>query len=474
MVDAGLSVDNADSLLHDLSDASPVKRRRLLQHAMDAASDRISDVVIQTGDLKDLVQLDYDSGAAICTIASQHTDPFVRSTFATMLGKQAWLGSVPMLGYLVTDENEKVKKSALSSLRKLDPLLFRVLTAPVQLPSAVNILVTGLGSPLGSIVYNDTTINYDTSVGAEINTDANDSDGNSGGFTGGGDRASTRGDESTSAPPPELAPAATLRRFTRVDYVSDNDQPERGALAVSLAVEREGNAGATVDVRIRAGKQHVNLIVHVSSETLDVSPEFQRIKLPRNGDSETARFDLETKDEGIGDVLVTIFDETRLIGSLVVKMKTELKDDKLVLRKLETEVFREAGSSADIPVPGLTIQVSLAGGVDGPVRFHALFVNKSGKTEFVPLGTSREAFTANNAGLSKFRQEVKTITDKLSTPANIGAKDRDDAYKALETRFIGVGRSIFNNLLSAGVQAILLNRAPDTVIHWAIKNDALD
>jgi hypothetical protein len=461
MIDAGLSVDAAYTLVREFANTSAGRRRSILQRAVRSAA-TISDLVIKTGN-KQSITLKPDAVAAFCQIISYYDDPSVRRLLAMLLGKQEWRDGIPVLGYLLSDEDETVQNCAASSLDKLDHSLLRVLKLPGNLaklapPEEPSIFKVDVDADELNVVVRGTA--GDVHIAADRAFDT----------------TGPASEESVQGPLPEEPPAATIQRFTQVDYAANAEKPRCGEIALTLKVKPEGAPGKAVDIRVRKGKEAASLVVHASSPEFKVTPETQRIAVPRNKDGETARFAVEATGGAAGSVMLTIFDETRFVGSVRVNMEAVVENKALVLRMLQVEVFRDAGASVDGPGFGITIQVSLAEGANGHINFHTPGQDETGKSTLSPLGSSPQSLQTvglQNA-LSAFRKQVQDISDNLLTLQSIGASSRDDAFKALGIKFDGLGTMIYTSLVSVGVRAILDNRASETVVHWVIKDDVLD
>jgi hypothetical protein len=454
MVDAGMNIDTAYSLLHELTDASAPFRRSLLQNAVHVAKTTSGMTIKVAGD--NAVYLDAGGAAALCKAASYHNNPDIRRTLAILMGKERWTGGLELLGHLFTDENDQVKQEAMASLRKISNPLYRVL-------ANYDRLFADFGN-VPNIVDDQSIFDVSEPLGAPPASD---------------DRG-YRGQDAPGAPSPSVPdspsptdelPATTIRRFTDIDYEPDVRERHKGTLKLCFKVKRDGDLKAAVDIRVRKAKQFATLVVHASSIAFKTSPEIQYIKVPRNSDSEAARINVEAEGKAVGDVRLTVFDETRLIGSLLVKLEASTQDNALVLQELKSTVFRDPASSADVPGLGLTIQLSLRDGVDGRINFHALNVDKSGKLELVALGTSQQGIHVGGllAGLKGYRDLVNQLANSTQNPAR-----REEVFKTLELKFKALGQKILKDLLSEPVQGILAAHAPESVVHWVIKDDALD
>lgn len=472
MIDAGLSVETAYALVQEFANTSVDKQRSMLKGAVRSAA-TISDIVIKTAN-KQSIKLQPAAAAAFCRIVTYYDDPAIRRQLARLLGKQEWSGGIPLLGYLLSDEDETVKKSATSSLDKLDHALLRVLTLPENIAIVAPPAEPSLpAADHEAVELHDAIRGAITAAVHQFAATRTDADV---GVSGPTEPAVPSGEESARGEPAPGHPAQTIQRLTCVDFSASAETPRCGQIALYLKVKREGDIGKAVDIRVREGEAAAALVVHASSAQFKVAPEIRRIKVPRNGDSDKACFAVEANGAATGNIVLTIFDETRLVGSVRVAMDAIVENDALVLRQRQVEVFRDAGSSACGPGFGMTIQVSLAAGADGHICFHAPGTDDSGQLDFFPLGSSPQSLLTVGLqdALSTFRKQIQEISDNLSALKEIGASSREDAFRALEIKFDGLGRMIYDDLLSVGVQAVLNNRAPETVVHWVIKDDVLD
>jgi len=449
MIGAGLDLEVANALVREFANTSMRRQRAMLQRAVRSAV-TISNLVIKTAN-KESITLDPEAVTAFCQIVSDYDDPNIRRLLATLTGKQKWHRGIPLLGYLLSDDDAAVKRSAELSLGKLDDSLLRVLTSGkvAEVTSAAELSSGGSIGEFGTFEFGQDQITQIPAPSGEISV------------------------QETAAVEPS---GATIRRYTQVDYTADAEKPRRGEIALTLKLKPNDTATKTVDIRVRKGKVAASLVVHASSPEFKVTPEIQRIEVPRNNDSETARFAVSVNGAAVGNVRLTIFDEARLVGSVRVNMEAVTEKGVLTLCKRAIEVFRDAGSSVDKPGFGITIQLSLADGAGGHINFHTLGKDESGQLEFFPLGSSPQGLQAAGLqdGLSTFRRQVQEISDNLLEPNTIGASSREDAFKALDIKFDGLGKMIYTNLLSVGVRTILNNRAPETTVHWVVKDDLLD
>lgn len=69
-----------------------------------------SGLVVKTAK-KQSITLDHDTVTAFCQILSDYDDPDIRRLLATLTGKQKWHKGIPVLGYLLSDDDPTVKKS---------------------------------------------------------------------------------------------------------------------------------------------------------------------------------------------------------------------------------------------------------------------------------------------------------------------------------------------------------------------------
>jgi CHAT domain len=478
LVDAGLSIGAAYKLLQILDRTPSFARPSLFDDAVRTAADLLPAMVAKAKKQPKWhgVRLDAKRAAAFCEVAAYHPDPGMRRAVAMALAKERWIDGMPLLGYLAADANPMVRWGALFGLRKLNYPLYRVLIGSQTLPDLSGFDAdTPVVDPFSADTFGPDMVGEELRPLEEFEKTVNEGAGAADVATDrGGAAAASR--DLPSVPPTAPTPAQSIRRFTAIDYEADSEQRHKGNVVIAFRLKAASSSSKTVDLRVLEGREAASLILHAGSLDFKVIPETQSIRVPRNGDSDVARFTVEARGEVTGDVAVTIFDDTRLVGSLIVKMSAQVIDDELTLRKLKGEVFRDAGGSAQIRGFGQTIQVSFAEGTDRRIQFNALAAGASGDAELIPLGTSRESFysAALQVALATFRKDIKTIADSLPKPETIGASSRSDVLKALEQKLRSLGTLIYGDLISPAVRTLLVKQSPDTVVHWAIKNSELD
>jgi len=263
MIGAGLDLEVANALVREFANTSMRRQRAMLQRAVRSAV-TISNLVIKTAN-KESITLDPEAVTAFCQIVSDYDDPNIRRLLATLTGKQKWHRGIPLLGYLLSDDDAAVKRSAELSLGKLDDSLLRVLTSGkvAEVTSAAELSSGGSIGEFGTFEFGQDQITQIPAPSGEISV------------------------QETAAVEPS---GATIRRYTQVDYTADAEKPRRGEIALTLKLKPNDTATKTVDIRVRKGKVAASLVVHASSPEFKVTPEIQRIEVPRNNDSETARF----------------------------------------------------------------------------------------------------------------------------------------------------------------------------------------
>jgi hypothetical protein len=301
LLGAGLTFGAASKLMQALDKIPPTARLSLFDGAVRAAAELIPGMVVKPqGSKSKGVRLDAKTAAAFCEAATYHHDPGIRRALALSMAKEKWIDGMPLLGYLATDASSSVRWSALASLRKLDFPLYRVLTGN-EMP-----LVAGIGAAGFGASFPDSGKPVDQASGGR------------------GEHPSTS--EVPARKPSDPRPAEAIRRFTDIDYSPSSERRHTGELQLALKLQAKSPSSAAVDLFVPEGREAATLIVHASSVDFGVTPDTQRIKVPRSGDSEVARFAVEAHGEATGDVALTIFDEQRLVGSLVVKMTAKVVD----------------------------------------------------------------------------------------------------------------------------------------------------
>ncbi|MGY4230410.1 hypothetical protein ACVMIH_007771 [Bradyrhizobium sp. USDA 4503] len=281
-------------------------------------------------------------------------------------------------------------------------------------------------------------------------------------------------------PPEATRPFTAIKRRTCLGYAPDPKAPGQGEITLLLRVEGSEDAARSLDIRVPAGRDHATLLLHVSSQSasLKVEPEVQTIRVPRNGDSDEARLRVTALHaiNGEGEVAITVFDEFRLVGSIAVMFRAEVRDSTLILLKSRDMLFREAGDSGAAPYIGPTIQLSLTNEAPARIQFHMPALNESGQLELVPLGSSRDdydAFAVLNA-LAAASTRIEGIEKNLGNPRKVGVESVDQVLELLAMDFHGIAREIVDNLISLQTRTVLARLDTNAVVQWVLKNPKLD
>ena len=111
-------------------------------------------------------------------------------------------------------------------------------------------------------------------------------------------------------------------------------------------------------------------------------------------------------------------------------------------RKRQVEVFRDAGLSADNPGSELQFRFRLRDGSNGHIGFHTPGRDETGEFGLFSLGSSPQSLQTASLqdALSAFRKQVQQISDNLVELNVIGATSRENALKALDIKFDGLGK----------------------------------
>ena len=209
-----------------------------------------------------------------------------------------------------------------------------------------------------------------------------------------------------------------------------------------------------------------------------MSPETQVIKVPRRLDSQIARFKLKTDSPGEGDVLLTIFDEFRLIGSLKVRVRADGAPADLVLKKIDEKIYRDPSGEDRRPLWGNAIQVSFSGRGRERVKFEVLLPDETDGVltpKLHPLGESSANFNAGyiQNALNQFRDRVNRIEAMLGGGSTPGVPALDVVQEGMRMELEGAGRHIASELLSSDVRAYL-DTGSHKIVHWILKDPELD
>ena len=298
MIRAGLSPDAASALVSEFAHTSTWKQRSILQKAVHSAA-TISDLVIKTAN-KVSITLDPDAVTAFCQIVSDYDDPDIRRLLATQTGKHKWHKGIPLLSYLLWDDDASVKKSAALSIGKLDLPLLRAIKASAK----------------GALASSPEDLSLDGSIEevvpgtAEIELGADDVSG-----------IAHQTQETSVQEKAETASTATVRRFTQVDYTADREKPRCGEIALTLKLKPNDAMAKALDVRVRRGKDTASLVVHASSVEFKVTPEVRKIAVPRKSDSEASRFAVCADGTASGSVCLTSSTRSALSAAFALTWK---------------------------------------------------------------------------------------------------------------------------------------------------------
>jgi hypothetical protein len=287
------------------------------------------------------------------------------------------------------------------------------------------------------------------------------------------------GPAAAEEPPVEALPAATVTRHTQVAFAPRADDPGAGDLSLALLVEAASAVSHAVDLRVAAGKTHAMVLVNAHSADFQVSPGTRLLRIPRNGDSPPAVFEVRASAARSGVVSLLVYDEVRLAGSIEVRLRAVETADGLALAQEGTVVWRDPAGSVPVAPLGLTVQASLGDEGGGRVTYHALFREKEkgiGVPRLVPLGSSAEDFDAETvqASLASLRSEVDEIEKGLGDPQTLGAGSAEEAMEGLRINFESAGRQLGGDILSPEVRALIENQDAGSVVHWVIRDRALD
>jgi hypothetical protein len=276
--------------------------------------------------------------------------------------------------------------------------------------------------------------------------------------------------------PPELR-EAVVRRFTQCDFAANPQRPSTGRITFALRVEQAGPDSRPVDLRIAAGQAAATVLVHAFSSQFKIGPEVWAVQVPRAADSDVAEFAVEADKPGEGEAGLLVYDEHRLIGSLIVKLRALDTPQGLTLEQTGSVVFRDPAPSTPTPSNGVTVQVSLT--AEDRIAFHLLLPlpeAKEWQPNLFPLGRSADRLAADGlqAALASLRETVDEIEQGLDKPAALGAASADEALQAIRLNLEGAGRQISEDIFTPVVRAVLASLPLGSVVHWVIRDSALD
>jgi len=467
-----------------------------------------------------------DRGAALCALLVLDRSAKVRRKLVHELGKVRWEGRLPLLEVLLQDRDPGIRRAAVDCLPARRggveivrpgkrpfvlgkrPFVLgkrRIVTRPrlkgvfqlySKLDSALdgirptvrpkmNALLSRLQSAIDGVRFNFTTSDdrYDgPSVLLSPTAPAVCPPVLPVGNAGSGGPAPQTAPPDAGAAAEEKAealPAATVTRHTHVAFDPRADDPGAGDLSFALLLKAASAASHAVDLRVAAGKTHAMVLVHAHSAEFQVAPATRLLRIPRNGDSQTALFEVRASAPRGGVVSLLVYDETHLAGSIEVRLRAVETGNGLALAQEGTVVWRDPAGSAPVASLGLTVQASLGDEGAGRVTYHALFGEKKkgiAVPRLVPLGSSAEDFDAEivQASLASLRAEVDEIEKGLDDPQALGAGSADEAMEGLRINFESAGRQLGGDILSPEVRALIADLAPGSVVHWVIRDRALD
>ncbi|MGY3133803.1 hypothetical protein ACVWZM_004485 [Bradyrhizobium sp. USDA 4501] len=452
--DATVTLGAVETLMTCLPEISTSSRQKLLDGIIAAAAEHGPfDLEYGKPSNRHQLTLDAEQVISVCRGIIDHADATVRRTFANRLARADWVEAMPFLGYLAGDTDTSVRRSAYAGVKRHDPPLFQALKTIEELPAAA--AGRFASSPASFEVLS-------LSPDIELDTLPEDS-------------PTSRKESSETT-----RQFTAIKRRTSLDYASDRKAPGQGEITLLLRVEGAEDAARSLDIRVPAGKEHATLLLHVSSQSasLKVEPEVQTIRVPRNGDSDEARLRVMALHaiNGEGEVAITIFDEFRLVGSIAVMFRAEVRDGALILEKSRDMLFREAGDSGAAPYIGPTIQLSLTNEAPARIQFHMPALNESGQLELVPLGSSRDdydAFAVLNA-LAAASTRIESIEKNLGNPRKVGVASGDQVLELLAMDFHGIAREIVDNLISLQTRTVLARLDANAVVQWVLKSPKLD
>jgi hypothetical protein len=453
--DTASPLDAVDTLMTWLPEVSTGRRRKLLDAIIAAASKHEPfDLVYDKPDRPHHLTFNIEDLDAVCRGIIDHTDAGVRRTFANRLAVVDWDGAMPLLGYLSGDADTGVRQRAYVGVKRHDlPLSWLLKTFDAR-PSS-----PAVAEPVPALpdAASDRTL-------PDIGT--------------AGLRSAIPGLESLGTEQPSGQPFTKVRRRTVLGYSADAAVRSRGELTLQLRVEGAEDVARSLDIRVPTGKDHATLLMHASSQsaTLKVGPEIQTVTVPRNADSNEVRLQITALHAGDGEVAITMFDEYRLIGSIAVTFRAEVRDGKLVLEKLRDVLFRDAGDSEAASPLGPTIQLSLTNEPKARIQFHMPALNEQGQLELVPLGYSRDGFDtfAVLKALAATSKRIDSIEQSLGNPGAVGVETDDQVLQLLAMDFHGIAREIVDNLMSLQTRTVLARLDANAVVQWVIKSPDLD
>jgi hypothetical protein len=458
---AGFSIDEAFELKQFLVSSSRHDRVLLVRNLLKTAV-RGNAYVLGANEftLRGTFVINSTKATALCYNLLFDKEPEVRYQIAVELDGLEWQEKMPFLSILARDRDVTVQKIASTLLRRLNPLLNDV----------VDIIQVGDVATEGIV--------FDSEKGRFLCSHSQ--------F---GPREKAKTSEpleyaETITHQPEKKPATeVIRRFTELDFRTREDQPSTGDLSFCLRVFKMDDEARPIDIRIRAGQPHAVVLVQASSFEFDVTPGTRTIKVPRNEDSEMARFAVQTNDVGEGEVTLLLYDEFRLIGSIAVRMRASRNKGQIVLERIRESIFRDPAEAGAVRPLGYTFQISLSKEVDKQIEFHVLIPEEtegSLEPKLFPMGKSQARFDARHVqdALKSLRTDIETIQRSIGSPEGLrqtlGVKTRDEALEGLHMSLVGAGRQIAGDLLSPEIRTILSNLRSGSVIHWVIRDRDLD
>jgi len=173
-------------------------------------------------------------------------------------------------------------------------------------------------------------------------------------------------------PEPGASPTAEPAKFINVQLSDQNDRrikPEEEPLQLKdiytltlLIAEESSTASIVQDVLLKykwaSEEQEVILTVRLESDDFEIQTEPQKIKVPRSGMSNKARFDLKPKKAGPGVVNVLLFKEDIFIQLLTLKFT--IVDGSLFSQEVSGRTL-----SAAFTVQPRSLSMTILGGEDG-------------------------------------------------------------------------------------------------------------
>ncbi|MEA2601059.1 MAG: hypothetical protein QOF89_2051 [Acidobacteriota bacterium] len=463
---ADLRADLNDELRRLLEAATVQVRLALLEESLTALSERRSCIVElgKTTLSKTTITVDAFQVHVLSRCFLIDPSPQVRRRLARRVVDLGSKERFPFLARLLWDPDEGVRKIAARNLREAGPLLTYLREIQPSQPRPEAPPVPRRPRPdLGPV--RETRGAYSIQ---ELGPPAPDQPPAGSG---------RRGIPIEMRAAPEAA-EEVVRRFTACDFTGNPQRPATGRVTFALRIQPVDADSRPVDLRIPEGKDAATVLVHAFSSQFTVGPEVWVVKVPRAADSDVASFAVQADQPGEGEVGLLVYDEYRLIGSLILKLRAVDTPQGLTLEKAGAVVFRDPAPTSPVPSTGVTVQVSLAGG-DGRIAFHLLLplAEGSGWPPIIfPLGRSADPLQADGiqTALGALRAAVDEIEQGLGNPAALGAASVDEALQGIRLNLEGAGRQIAEDLLSPVVREVLASRRPGSVVHWVIRDSSLD